>query len=262
MRSIRARLPYFAAWMLLVAGCSTLSHPRGHNDEAPRFPFSLFASRAPQPHATETDVRELLEAYRPRYERIMGDTLAMLPDTLSLGHPESPLGNFTADALRFRAARELRAYVHAGVIDRGSLGRWFLPGPVTRGQVHELMPYDNTLVVLTLTGAQIGQLTRELIAQPSFPMSGLRMSVTADSIGYVLIDRSPLEPERDYLLATSSWLAAGNGPYPSLWEPHAIQDTGIPLLDVFMEAFSLFRPEAAQPDQRVSVSAPRSEGTP
>lgn len=255
----RGLLFTLAVAAVLTAGCATLPLNREAGEGGFRFPFGLFSPREVATRSAQDEVRALLEDYRPGYVRIMGDTLATLSDTLTLGYPESGLGNFTADALRFRAARELRRYVHAAVIDRGSLTRGFSPGPVTRGQVHELMPYDNTLVVLTLTGRQIHELALELLGQSAFPMSGMRLSVQGDTLGYLLIDRSPLEMERDYLVATSSWLAAGNGPYRSLWNPSHVQDTGIPLLDVFLEAFTLLRPDAILPDQRVSVTPLQAE---
>lgn len=202
-------------------------------------------------------VQAILDSNRVEFARLMGDTLTVMRDTLGMGHPESPIGNFAADALRYRAARELGRYVHIGVLDEGSLQRYFLPGPVTLAGVYELMPYENTLVVLHLTGTQLKELAEQMAARGGGPVSGIRFSIRHGTLGYLLVNRSTIEPEQVYLVATSSYLAAGYGPYPVLWKADNRTDTGIGLRQVFIDAFSS-RPSWTSPiDQRIVEQTPR-----
>jgi 2',3'-cyclic-nucleotide 2'-phosphodiesterase (5'-nucleotidase family) len=213
--------------------------------------FERQGRSVPPPPSAHARADSLLASYRPEFDRRMGMPLTVALDPFTASYPESGLGNFVADAMRSRAAREIRSYIHAAVLDAGSLQRTIDSGPVTRAAVHELMPYDNTLVVVTMKGMHLETLAEELLSQPFIPVSGMRLSVREGRAGHLLIGRQTVDADADYLIATSSWLAAGNGPLTSLWSADDMLDTGILLRDIFIEAFQGQHTIAPTFDQRV-----------
>lgn len=248
--SIQASAPHQVTPRVLQAVQDTLSNPIREAINALKLALPR-RKEAPKTPARPELVQSILDDYRPRFDQIMGDTLTVARDTLGFGRPESAIGDFAADALRFRAARELAEYVHIGVLDEGSLQRFFLPGPITLAGLYELMPYENTLVVLTLDGDQVKELARQIAERGGGPVSGMRMSIRDGSLGYLLVNRSTIDPEKTYLIATSSYLASGFGPFPALWQAQGRIDTQIGLRQVFIDAFSS-RPGWASPlDQRI-----------
>lgn len=177
----------------------------------------------------------MLDAYRDSLNGVMGREIASVADTLRFGKPEGPLNNLVADALRFRAARELRRFVHIGVIGEDSFKLYFVPGKLTLGDVYEFMPYDNHLVVLTLNGATLLKLIEQVSAMGGAPISGVRFRIDAEGRpNSILVNAEVIDLNRKYLVATSSWAANGGDKFPALWNAEERLDTNISLQDVYI----------------------------
>ena len=124
---------------------------------------------------------------------------------------ESALGNLLADALR-DAARADVAMMNPGGI------RADLPaGPLTFGQVYEMLPFDNTVAVLQLSGAELRRLL-ELAHSTDrgavFPVSGLELTLARCPgpqrlQGVTLAGGGALEPGKTYRVALPDFLARG-----------------------------------------------------
>jgi 5'-nucleotidase len=86
---------------------------------------------------------------------------------------ESPLGNLVADAVRAKAKTEM-ALVNAGGI-RAEIDS----GPITYESVFRVLPFDNSIMILDVTGRQLKTLLRvaESGARGWFPVSGLRLKL-------------------------------------------------------------------------------------
>ena len=59
------------------------------------------------------------------------------------------VGNWIADV--FRAGTGADFAIH----NRGGIRKRLVPGPLTRRDLFELLPFDNDLVTMTLTGAEL-----------------------------------------------------------------------------------------------------------
>ncbi|MEX0823915.1 MAG: 5'-nucleotidase C-terminal domain-containing protein, partial [Balneolaceae bacterium] len=139
----------------------------------------------PQP---DPEIRGALDTYRDSLNQVMNVKVADVADTLRFGEPESALGNLAADALRFRAAAELRTFIHIGIIGEGSFKLYFEPGVLTLGDVYEFMPYQNHLVVLTLSGNMVNKLSNEVARTGGAPISGVRFRINGSGAQGVLVN--------------------------------------------------------------------------
>jgi len=175
--------------------------------------------------------------YRDNLTEVMGEPLTTLKSDLNFGKPESTLGNLMADILRFRAARELRTFVHLGVINEESFSLWLNKGEVTLGNIYELMPYDNHLVILTLTGEKVIHLMETVASLGGAPVSGVRMSIDRGKARGILVNSEVVDPRKNYLVATSNYLADGNGPFKTLWDYEERVDLDLLIRDSLIEYF-------------------------
>lgn len=175
--------------------------------------------------APDSDILALLDSYRPLLEREMGEQIAVVMDTVRFRQPEGALGNMVADALRFRASLELGRYIHLGIIGESSFQTYFLPGPLTVGDLYEFMPYENHLVVLELSGSSVQQLMHQVAELSGAPVSGPRFSIDDQNRARgVIINSEVIDLSRTYLVATSSWIANGGDPFSALWSPLSRMD--------------------------------------
>ena len=98
------------------------------------------------------------------------------PFTLS-GNPESTLGNLFTDALL--AEVDVDVVIHNVA---GGLRQNLPAGELTFGDVYQLSPFENRLVILTLTGAQIRQIIAEQVHRRiRIGFSGMRAAVLCSS---------------------------------------------------------------------------------
>ena len=126
---------------------------------------------------------------------------------------ESPLGNLFADALR---AAVPGVDVAIGLAARRGGLRADLPaGPLTRGSLYDAFPFDNRVVSLALTGAQLRQTLAGIVAGPrrGLPgVSGVRVLVacTGESpeIEVVRPSGEPIGRTEELLVVMTDFLAA------------------------------------------------------
>mgnify|MGYP002633693412 CR=1 FL=1 len=126
---------------------------------------------------------------------------------------ESPLGNLFADALR---AAVPGSDVAIGMGARRGGLRTDLPwGALTRGPLYDVFPFDNRVVTLALTGAQLRQTLAGEVARgprevPS--VSGIRVGVTCEGerpqVEIVRSSGAPIGPAETLIVATTDFFAA------------------------------------------------------
>ncbi|MCP3140465.1 bifunctional metallophosphatase/5'-nucleotidase [Pyxidicoccus xibeiensis] len=124
---------------------------------------------------------------------------------------EGALGNLVADALREAAGADV------GVMNPGGVRADLPAGPLSFGQVYEVLPFDNTVAVLQLTGAELRRLLE--LAHDSdrgtvFAVSGVEVTLARCPGPRRLQDVTleggrPLEPGRMYRVAVPDFLARG-----------------------------------------------------
>jgi 2',3'-cyclic-nucleotide 2'-phosphodiesterase (5'-nucleotidase family) len=211
---------------LLLTGCAYFSKTTENEIPASAYP-------GPDPKMAEK-----LDAYRDFLHEMMGQRVAIVEDTLQFEKPEGALSNLVADALRFQAAAELRSFVNVGIIGESSFKLFLVPGELTVGDVYEFMPYDNHLVVLRMSGTRLMKLIEQVAAMGGAPISGVRFRIDEDgNPNGVLVNAEVLDPEREYLVATSSWAANGGDPFPALWNIPDRTDLDVSIQGVYIQYF-------------------------
>ena len=142
----------------------------------------------------------------------MNRVLAEVATPLVKGRPESSLGNWTADLL-LAAAREVFpertvafAIQNYGGIRVTEIGT----GPLTVAELYELMPFDNELVLVQLSGTQLAEFLTHTIAGGGWPVSaGVSIEQVDGEPIQVLIGGQPLRKAATYYVAMPDYVANG-----------------------------------------------------
>lgn len=165
---------------------------------------------------------------------------------------ETNLGNLIADIIRETAGAEI-AITNGGGI-RASIGA----GDVTVGDIYNVLPFDNTLVVVELMGMDIiDALEHSVRLWPAqnggfLQVSGLSFEVVPDALpgGRVInvkVGDTAIAAGRYYTVATNDFLAAGGDGYETLKNSVLVADTGIMFRDVVVDYFNE-HPTAEEPE--------------
>jgi 2',3'-cyclic-nucleotide 2'-phosphodiesterase (5'-nucleotidase family) len=134
------------------------------------------------------------------------------------GDAESPLGNLFADAMRDAVPGTDAALGYAA--GPGGLRVGLPVGPITQGAVYDAFPFDNRVVRLTVTGAELDQMLTTQLQRPRFRsrslgVSGLQVVVDCvDELLEVEVRRStgePLGASDRLVLATTDFMASRLG---------------------------------------------------
>ncbi|GAF89447.1 unnamed protein product, partial [marine sediment metagenome] len=140
------------------------------------------------------------------------------------GIPEGRMGALVADIVLERARRESELPVEACVLNNGGLRVPWTPGEITLGLVYEVMPFENEIVLLRLSGEQMRRLADEIAAKRGEPVAGLSFTIRDRRAHDLRVGAEPVG-WRDYWIATNSYLAFGGGSMKTLWE--ALETRGL-----------------------------------
>jgi 2',3'-cyclic-nucleotide 2'-phosphodiesterase/3'-nucleotidase len=145
---------------------------------------------------------------------------------------ESTVGNLVADAMRAAVGADI-AFQNSGGL------RADLPeGVVTRGGIYEVMPFDNTIVTMELTGAEVRRVIEDgLRTGRVHQVSGLRIAFdpTRPEMGRVTslraADGGPFDEARAYRVAVNNFMADGGDDSSTLARGRNKQDTQLLVRD-------------------------------
>lgn len=202
----------------------------------------------------DPEISALIAPYIRRMSSRMNQVIAWSTKPMVKGQPESTLGNLSADIVRFRAVRELGKPVHIAVVNNGGLRIPLPEGNITVGHIYELMPFENTITVLRLSGTQVQKMADQIASGGGQPVSGIRFRIQDGRANDILVNYEPLSPDREYLVATNNYMADGGEDISVLWEPIERIDTGVLIREAMIEYIRMQRHLDLEPDQRIRIT--------
>lgn len=152
--------------------------------------------------------------YKNILEKDMKRVVGFTSEEMVKGRPESNLTNFLADLILEegkKIADELDRNF-SPVISYFNYGgiRTVLPkGEITVGKIYELMPFENELVFLKLSGEQVQEFLNVVAEKGGESVGGVRFKISADSAANVEVSEKPLNRNEYYWLVTNDYVAAG-----------------------------------------------------
>lgn len=180
----------------------------------------------------DSSVSEFIRPYREKMESEMETVIAESEYAMEKGLPESRLGNFVADVCMSETATLMRA--DFAILNNGGLRRPLPAGKITRGDVFELMPFENILVVLTLDGKLVKKIFNFIASKGGAPVSGVKFKIDSKKATEILINGEPLDTMRTYKALTSDYLANGGDSYV-LMKDLSRESTGLKVRDAIMQ---------------------------
>jgi 2',3'-cyclic-nucleotide 2'-phosphodiesterase (5'-nucleotidase family) len=153
------------------------------------------------------------------------------------------LGNFVADALRARATIKLGQTVLLAITNSGGLRKnEIAAGSLSTSDIYQLLPFENALVALDLTGEQLLRFLKVVVSHRD-AQSGARIIygtngkenelVTAQLIG----PGAPkeIDPRAAYTIVTIDYLVNRGGDYSILKEAKNVRPLGLTMRDAVID---------------------------
>lgn len=187
-------------------------------------------------------IQKVIEPLAAEIKATFDQPLVQAPKGLFRGRrgEENLLGYWVADTMRTAAQGVVGASVPFAISNAGGLRANLRPGQLKVGDVFELMPFENELVVIELTGAEIIQIVKEgLLRRGGEPSSGVKARIEGTPEQATLTvtweDGSPIRLDETYKVATSDYLYGGGDSLPTLKRGRKPFTTGITLRQMLLD---------------------------
>jgi len=156
-------------------------------------------------------INMLIKPYKQQLESEMNTVLAMIGTELNRQKPESTLGNLVADILLVKAAEISGKKVDFAIQNYGGLRIGQIPaGPITKGKVFELMPFENYLMVVEVPGSDLVQFAKKMIEYGGWPVSeGIKITGKGQELDGLEIGGQPIIADKIYTVAMPDYIADG-----------------------------------------------------
>jgi len=193
-------------------------------------------------------IKPYVDKLRPTLDKEVGETRVRLvkPPTRT---EETNLGNLITDAMREASGAEIAVHNSGGI-------RTDIPaGPITRRQACNAFPYDNNLVTMSLTGAELKTLLKQSVnsRQGIMQLSGLTVTYdrnkSENPIVKAAVNGADIDDKKIYRVVTNDFVAAGGDGMEVLkGKPY---ETGDKLRDAFEQYLKKHRPVEPKVERRI-----------
>jgi 2',3'-cyclic-nucleotide 2'-phosphodiesterase (5'-nucleotidase family) len=163
------------------------------------------------------DIENYVKPYREHINKDLDNILAYCPETLdkSDGKWQTTIGNLMADVTLQRGnlvfkAREKKD-INLCILNNGGIRAILPKGNVTTRTAYEIMPFENSLVVVALKGEQIFEMVDYFILTGKpHPLSGITFTIGKDKVAKnILVQGKPIDKNTIYYVATNDYLSNG-----------------------------------------------------
>ncbi|MBI4474743.1 MAG: bifunctional metallophosphatase/5'-nucleotidase [Acidobacteria bacterium] len=198
----------------------------------------------------DPSIVRLLEPYKEivneRLHTVLGQASGDLTRSTA---SESHVGNLVADALRARTRTDIT------LINAASARVGIPKGPITERLLFEVLPFENRLITMKLSGAQI----KKILGREVMSVSGVRVALDSKKPAgrrlksVKLENGKPLRDKEYYSVTTNDFLLAGGDGFTEFAEGVEVEDTGILIRDAVAEHIARLGTVEPRLDGRIQV---------
>jgi 2',3'-cyclic-nucleotide 2'-phosphodiesterase (5'-nucleotidase family) len=205
--------------LFLLASCSKHSYfiTKEKGSQIPiNENVSLVTSSAIQT-GLPNQIESYIKPFREHINKDLDSVLSYCPETLdkSVGLWQSTIGNLLAEVTLKKAnvvfLKREKKNIDLCILNHGGIRSSLAKGNVTTRTAFEIMPFENTSIVVALKGEQILEMVDYIIAtKKAQPIYGITFTIDKNnSAKNILIQGKPVDKEMTYYVVTNDYLANG-----------------------------------------------------
>lgn len=195
----------------------------------------------------DEDYLHYLQPIHDSLERQLSIPLGYAPEAMQAYQPESPLLNWASDALYEMALQTVSMPIDFAVVNVHGLRCDWPKGNITFRNVFELMPFDNRLVILQLSGKDVLDLCQCFADVGGEGASAaLRMQIVNGKAQNIRLNGKRIDVDAVYNVATSDYLSTGADHMEPLANFSQKQDTQVRIRDLYIQYIEQLTAEGKQ----------------
>ncbi|NNE31366.1 MAG: 5'-nucleotidase C-terminal domain-containing protein [Winogradskyella sp.] len=167
---------------------------------------------------TNAKIEAFIKPYREHVNNNLDSVISYSVDTYSKndGELNTAIGNLMADAVYNESNpvfnKRTGKNIDFVILNHGGIRSIISKGDVTSRTAYEVMPFENSVVVVELKGKQVNKLVDYLAAaKRAHPVSSqLQLTLDKnDTVKYASVNNTPINEEGTYFIATNDYLYNG-----------------------------------------------------
>ena len=189
-----------------------------------------------------TEILKEIQPYHDSLQTKINEVLCYSPRNLSRQEAplESSLGNFYADACYQTADSiffiEKKEHIDFALFNYGGIRTAIPEGEVKVEDIFKLMPFENKLVVVELSGSMVNDLFDYLLdRKQAHPVSGIAIALKNDKLSSILIQGKKFDPSRNYKVLTHDYLQHGGDNMSFFTKPLSLYVTEYKVRDALID---------------------------
>lgn len=167
--------------------------------------------------STDNEIEAFIKPYRSHIQKDLDSVLAYSADTYTKtdGDFNTAIGNFMADAVFDEANPIFKSRTGNNIdmvlLNHGGIRSIISKGNITTRTAFELMPFENTLLVIEMKGTQMDSLVAYLsMAKKAHPISKLKLVIDTDfNVVEATINGKDIQDNETYYVLTNDYLYNG-----------------------------------------------------
>ena len=218
----------FAVLVFTLGGCTSVQHISKTNVR-----YESISSKSSL--TPDEEITALLAPYKAKLDVQMNEVVGTVAEEMTKKKPESTLGNWYTDAM-IAGAEKAGFKADLAVSNYGGLRLPYLSaGPLTKGELFELCPFDNLLVIVDMPGVILDSLFMQIAIADGWPISkGVLMHIENNKVQKCTIHGVAINPTTVYKVAMPDYVANGGDGLKVLIPLERIQ-TGLLVRDILIE---------------------------
>lgn len=163
------------------------------------------------------EIENFIQPYRDNINKDLNEILAYCPETLekSKGEWQTNIGSFLADITLEKTAKitfsREKKNLDICLLNHGGIRSIIPKGNVTARNAYEVMPFENSAVVIGLHAEQILEIANYIVTEKKpHPLAGMTFTINSkNEIKNLQVQGKPLEESKIYYVVTSDYLSNG-----------------------------------------------------
>lgn len=191
------------------------------------------------------EIDTFVKPYKEHIDEQMDSIIAYSPRALTKSDAKynTALGNMMADAVMAYANpifnKRTKFNIDAVLLNYGGIRSSFPQGNITMREAYNIMPFENQVVVLEISGKKVNEMFDYLKHGTAHPMHGLHLVINDNGdIEESSINGKPVDPKKTYFIATNDYLQNGGDHMDFFQKPVSIMDLDYKVRNILIDYFT------------------------
>ena len=191
----------------------------------------------------DSSVQSIVTPFHDSIEHDMSKLVTVSTSALVKGKPESKLTNLMADILLvfgndFCSKQKMNIMPDFSYVNYGGLRASLPKGEITVGRIFGLMPFENEIVLIKISGAAIQQMAERISVRGGEGIAGMKLGIREKKLASLKIGRKEVDLKGSYWLVTNDYIANGGDQMSMFLNPIDRINTKVKFRDFLIQAMS------------------------